>query len=484
MAKAKKGLKLFDIIAFTFSAVFVLDSFASAAAIGWQSIIYWIILSIFYFLPYGLITAELGAAYSDDGGIYTWVKKACGNRWAARTNWFYWLNVGLWMSSVYIAFSSSLSKIFFPTHPLSLWVQIGIAIAITWLTVLVGLLNFNYIKWLPNFSTISKLVVTVGLIAAAITWLATGNPIATKVNDPQYGIVPSWTQGIVFLPVIIYNLSGFELGSNTTSSMKNPKRDIPLSTILAGVTIVICYLIGTIAVNIVTDIKTLDISNGIIQTIGKVFPEWLTKILGVFLLFTFFGNMITSSTGANKAIQEAAGDGEFPKTFATVLKNNSPFWSTIITGIICTILLIIAGVMSPSGEISDIFWQLYAFSSIIFLLPYLLIFPSFLIIRYKYPNLKRPFKIPGPQWFQWIVVIIPMLILCLSIILFLFGKIIIHQQTWAWNDGGQFIAFALIGTMICIIIGELLIWWAHHQTKKINLMKGDNNYEQTTNINS
>lgn len=53
--------------------------------------------------------------------------------------------------------------------------------------------------------------------------------------------------------------------------------------------------------------------------------------------------MITWSTGANKAIQEAASDKEFPKVFAIVLKNDSPLWATIITGSVCTVLLIIAG---------------------------------------------------------------------------------------------------------------------------------------------
>ncbi|ADK69674.1 amino acid permease [Mycoplasma mycoides subsp. mycoides] len=182
--------------------------------------------------------------------------------------------------------------------------------------------------------------------------------------------------------------------------------------------------------------------------------------------------MITWSTGANKAIQEAASDGEFPKIFGTVLKNDSPLWATIITGSVCTVLLIIAGLLSPSGEISEIFWQLYAFSSIIFLLPYLLIFPSFIIIRYKYPDLKRPFKIPGPKWFQWVVVITPMIILCLSIILFLFGEIMVGAKTWELNSGGGYVLFALIGTVICIGIGELLIWWSSYKNKK-NLVKGE-----------
>lgn len=66
-----------------------------------------------------------------------------------------------------------------------------------------------------------------------------------------------------------------------------------------------------------------------------------------------------------------------------------------------------------------------------------------------------------------------MVILCLSIILFLFGEIIVGQKTWALNSGGGYVLFALIGTIICIGIGELLIWWSSRQNKKQKLAKGE-----------
>ncbi len=34
------------------------------------------------FVPYGLISAELGTQYPSEGGMYTWVKKAFGPKWA------------------------------------------------------------------------------------------------------------------------------------------------------------------------------------------------------------------------------------------------------------------------------------------------------------------------------------------------------------------------------------------------------------------
>jgi amino acid transporter len=40
-------------------------------------------------------------------------------------------------------------------------------------------------------------------------------------------------------------------------------------------------------------------------------------------------------------------------------------------------------------------------------LSYLLFFPCFLILRYKYPNVRRPYKVPGGMVGAWIVTILP-----------------------------------------------------------------------------
>jgi amino acid transporter len=463
--KAKKALRLIDIIGFAFSAVFVLDSFSAAAAIGWQSIIYWLILAAIFFIPYGLISAELGSTYTD-GGIYTWVKRAFGSKWATRTNWFYWLNVGLWMSSVYLVFSSTLSAVFFPNHPISMWGQIGIAIAIVWVTVAFGLINMKYLKWIPNLSTLAKLIITLAIIAAAITWVAKGNPVSTSITDKDYGILPSWSTGVVFVPVIVYNLAGFELGSNAIENMKNPKRDIPLATLISGVTIIVCYIIGTICVNVIMDVSHLDISNGILQTFQQVFPDWLNKILAILLMFSLFGNMITWVSGSNMAIKESSENGEFPKLFASQLKNGSPLWATIIDGFISSILLIIAGSVSTGGEISEIFWQIYSFSSIVFLLPYLLIMPSFLVLRKKEKDISRPFMIKGNRFWQWVITLLPLVTLVACIILFLVGSEIAGEKTFAWNSGGSSIVFTLVGTLLSAAVGELLMWISRRKNKK------------------
>ena len=47
-----------------------------------------------FFVPYGLISADRYAIPSE-GGMYTWIKKAFGPKWAGRVAWFYWVNYPL-----------------------------------------------------------------------------------------------------------------------------------------------------------------------------------------------------------------------------------------------------------------------------------------------------------------------------------------------------------------------------------------------------
>src|SRR5512133_3198830 len=128
-----KALKIFDMTLFTVCAIMVIDTLAASASIGASSITWWVITLVLFFIPYGLITAELGSTYPEEGGIYIWIKHAFGEKWAARSTWYYWINVALWMPSVYILFAGMFAQLFFPE--MNLWWQIAIGVIMTWITV-------------------------------------------------------------------------------------------------------------------------------------------------------------------------------------------------------------------------------------------------------------------------------------------------------------------------------------------------------------
>jgi len=114
----KRVLRRLDMTLFTVCAILVIDTLVPSAAIGPSTISWWIITLVLFFIPYGLMTAELGTTYPEQGGIYVWIKRAFGERWAARSTWLYWINVALWMPSVYVLFAGMFSQLFAPDLPL------------------------------------------------------------------------------------------------------------------------------------------------------------------------------------------------------------------------------------------------------------------------------------------------------------------------------------------------------------------------------
>ena len=114
----KKVLGFWDLALFSFCAIFGVEAIAASAAIGPSAISWWLICLAGFFLPFSLIAAELGSAYPDQGGIYIWIKKAFGKRWAARAVWCYWIALPLWLPAIYIAIAEIIA-VFFSRRPRS-----------------------------------------------------------------------------------------------------------------------------------------------------------------------------------------------------------------------------------------------------------------------------------------------------------------------------------------------------------------------------
>jgi hypothetical protein len=58
-----KTLKLRDLTLFTVSAILLLETLSSTASIGVSSLFWWMFLGLTFFVPYGLMNAEMGTTY-------------------------------------------------------------------------------------------------------------------------------------------------------------------------------------------------------------------------------------------------------------------------------------------------------------------------------------------------------------------------------------------------------------------------------------
>jgi amino acid transporter len=425
----------------------VIDTLAASATIGASSITWWIITLILFFIPYGLITAELGSTYPEEGGIYVWIKHAFGQKWAARSTWYYWINVALWMPSVYILFAGMFAQLFMPD--MSLWWQIGIGVIMTWFTVWIDSITLETGKWFPNIGAAFKVIIMLVLGIGGIV-LAIKNGVANDMS--VQALTPTWDAGLAFLPVILYNFMGFELMSGAGDEMKNPKRDIPIAIVTAGLLIAFFYLLSTTGILLALPIEKLGLVSGIIDTLKAILGETgfgavMVTILGIGALYTFVANMITWTMGANRTAAQAADEGELPAVFGRLDPvNKTPIGANIITGIVSTFVIVLYGFMA--GSAADLFWTLFKFSSIIFFLPYLLLFPAFLKLRKKDAAVERPYRMPGNHTFAVIVATICEIFIVQAIVFFI------------WVPGQELSGDTvpvLIGMALTILIGEIIL---------------------------
>ena len=111
----KRNLRRLDLTLFSVCAILVLDGLGASASIGAASLTWYLVTLVLFFIPYGLIIAELGTAYPGQGGIYVWIGRAFGPRSAARATWCYWVCVPLGIPSVYVLFAGILSQLFLPS---------------------------------------------------------------------------------------------------------------------------------------------------------------------------------------------------------------------------------------------------------------------------------------------------------------------------------------------------------------------------------
>ena len=407
-----------DITLFTISAILTIDGLAAAAAIGVQSLTWWMLSFLCFAIPYALISTELGTRFPSQGGIAHWVKLAFGPRWAARTSWFYWINVALWMPAAFIMMAGVFSHMFWPEMPLLM--QILFALAATWCTVAINCLSMETGKWIPNIGACCKIFIVMSLGVGGVI---------TAYNDGMANIIsfenlsPTWGSGLKFFPVIIFSMMGFDLVSCAGDEIENPEKNLPIALMIAGIIITTLYLFAIFGMLAAVPVEDIGLVAGLLETFERLLSHVpgnhiLLMVIGCLIMFTLIANIVTWSMGANRAALEAAQDNELPKAFGILHPTNkTPVGASILSGLVSSAAILLYGLMANSAD--GLYWSLFAFANLIFLLPYLLMFPAYLVLQQKFEGLAPGWQIPGGIWTKRLVIFLPLLFTTQAVVFFI-----------------------------------------------------------------
>ncbi len=444
--KHEKTLRKGDIFLYCVSAVLLLETLTAGAVMGPTVIFWWLFLTIVFLLPFGAISTELGVHYPEQGGIYAWVKRAFGRKMASRISWYYWANVAAWLPAIVILFSGIASQLFFPD--MSLKAQIILGLALIWVVTVTNILTLSIGKWVPNLGAIIKLLLFALLIIGGINY-GLANGVANEFSLAT--IFPTIENGgwsLQYLPALVYGMLGFELASASSEEMKNPSRDLPKAVFTSIFVVVAASVLATVAILIAIPAGDVDVVDGLIETLtlffgGGELGVLVVSILGLGALYTFFSNGTTWAMGANRAAAQAAIDKELPAILGKETNHGTPIGAAICLGVASSAMLILYGLIAKTN--ADLFWTLFAFSGVIFMLPYVVMCLAFVKIRTTSPPSSEGFRFPGGSRLVTFLSYMCALILAITIMLFM------------WTPGEAIYWEVIWGSLVVIALGEIII---------------------------
>ncbi len=393
--KLKRELGFRDVVLFYIVSGLSLRWIATAAASGQSAIVVWLLAWGGFFLPLAGCVLELSSRYPQEGGLYVWTREAYGEFAAFMAGWTYWMsNLPYFAAVLYFAASSLLFATPRGQHlaDTNIYFLLFTVCMLALITVL-NVLGLNLGKWLNNLGAVGMALPI--LILIALGWLSfTRFGSATRFT--LAGAVPhAHVKDLVFWSTIFFAFGGVETVSFMGEEVKNPRRVIPRSLLVAGVVITLGYLAGTVAMLVALPSSSISGLGGFMTAI-----DFLCHRLGVGPVVAPIAILVAiSNVGAAAAYLTAtarlpfvAGINHYlPAVFGRI----HPRWKTPYVAVISYGLAgMLFGVLSQAGtSVAGAYDMLVSMSVIAYFIPYLFLFAAMIRLHGR-PSAPDAIRLP------------------------------------------------------------------------------------------
>jgi amino acid transporter len=167
---------------------------------------------------------------------------------------------------------------------------------------------------------------------------------------------------------------------------------------------------GSLAIAWVLPKDQINLTSGVMQAFTNFFEvfhlSWMIPVIAIMILIGSIGGTINWIISPAKGLLQAAQSGYLPKFFQHENKQGVPANILIVQALIVSVVCLLFLFM-PS--VNGSYWLLTALTTEVYMIVYVIMFIAAIRLRYKFPHIDRPFKIPGANWGMWIVGILGLL---------------------------------------------------------------------------
>ncbi|EPS3038719.1 cadaverine/lysine antiporter [Vibrio cholerae] len=294
-----------------------------------------------------------------------------------------------WIGNLAIAITGvSYLSVFFPV--LNNPIPAGLAtIASVWLFTLVNLLGGS---WVSRLCTIGLVLILIPVVGTALFgWTHFDSALYSQNWNVSAG--SDGHAVITAVLICLWSFVGVESAAVSSGMVENPKRTVPLATMLGTGLAGLIYVLSTQMISGMFPASEVAASGApFALATTALFGSWTAPFVSAFTALACFTSLGSWMMLVGEAGKRAANDGNFPKVFGETDRNGVPKKGLLIASSMMTLLMLMLVLMffsSETAHASDLFNQLTTDAVLLTMLPYF--YSSINLIRFEGMTTRNTF---------------------------------------------------------------------------------------------
>lgn len=334
---------------------------ANLASVGGIAVFGWLVATAGA-AALGLVFAKLGELEPKEGGPYAYARDFLGPYVGFQTNYVYWF--GNWVGNIAIAVAAvGYLAEFIPvisTPPASVVATAGVI----WLLTLVNIRGPRVVGALETWTMSLALIPILGIAFLGWFWFDADTFRAgwnVSGGSNSHAVLRAAS-------IALWAYMGVESAAVSAGVIENPKRNIPLATMMGlGLAAVVYMLSSTVIMGIIPNAE-LQVSHAPFAEAARLaFGTPGMVIVAICAILKSVGSLGGWMLLVGQSAKAAADDGMFPSVFARMNRHGVPGLGLAIVGVLMTVVLF--ATMSPT--IAGQFSRIIDLAVILVVVPYI-----------------------------------------------------------------------------------------------------------------
>ena len=376
-----------------------------------------ILTPLIWSLPVSLAMAELAGAIPDEGGYVAWVRRAFGPFWGFQVGWWSWINSFVDVA-IYPALFADYARYWWPgMSPATRW---ALALAFIWALTGLNVTGVRVTGW-------TAVALGVGALAPAAIFTVVAGARAEHV--PWIPFAPgegSLVAGLgLGLAVMMWNYSGWDNPSTVLGETRAPASAYRRALFVALPLIVLAYLLP-VAAGLSVSEDWGEWETGHLPILAEaVGGPALGHLMTVGALLATAGLFLSGLLTNSRLPFVLATLGQLSSILARVSPQTGAPWVAVVLSSLC---------YSAFAVFS--FKELIVLNIWLYSIALILELAAFVALRYREPELLRPWRVGGGAVGMWLVAGLPAALSLLA------------MATAGWTNTAAGIVAALTGPLV------------------------------------